>query len=211
MRPKIRHGVYAITEPSLHRDATEFIGACEAAMQGGICWLQYRHKNATPDQKRIIATELQQLAEKYQVPLIINDDMHLAHQVGTAGVHLGQGDGSPAAARKLLGPNAIIGVTCHHDLSLARQAINDGANYVAFGRFFTSATKPQAPSAPLEVLTKAQQTFNDTIIVAIGGINETNANQVIQAGAHIIAVANSLFAAADIETQARNLAAQTQT
>lgn len=179
-------------------------------MQGGIRWLQYRHKNTTTDEKLIIAAQLQKLAEQYRVPLIINDDMQLAHQVGAAGVHLGQNDGSPAAARKLLGPNAIIGVTCHHDLSLAKQAIDGSADYVAFGRFFASATKPQASAAPLEVLSTAQQTFKNTTIVAIGGINDTNAAQVIQAGAHIIAVANSLFAAADISTQARNLVAQTQ-
>lgn len=211
MNPKARSGVYAITAPNLHHNIDALLAACEAAMKGGIGWLQYRHKDVTPEEKHAIAIKLQALAEKYQVPLIINDDMQLAHQVGAAGVHLGQDDGSPAAARALLGPKAIIGVTCHQDLSLAKQAIEDGANYVAFGRFFASTTKPQAPPASLEVLSSARQVFDNATIVAIGGINEVNAQQAIQAGAHMIAVAHSLFAAADISAQARNLVALTQT
>lgn len=211
MSDNIIRGVYAVTEPSLHQDTNALVRACEEAMKGGIRWLQYRHKQASFQEKLAIANALQALAADYKVPLIINDDMELALQVGAAGVHLGQGDGSAADARTLLGPCAIIGVTCHHDLALAEQAIDDGANYVAFGRFFTSATKPQAPAAPLAVLSEARQTFQRTTIVAIGGIDETNVSHTIHAGAHMIAVAHNLFAATNITAQAQKLAALIQT
>lgn len=209
MSHSITRGVYAITEPSLHANTSAMISACEAAMQGGIRWLQYRHKNALYEDKLAIAQALQKLSQTYQVPLMINDDMQLARAVGAAGVHLGQEDGCVAEARALLGEQAIIGVTCHHHLSLAHQAIKDGASYVAFGRFFASTTKPNAVAAPLSALTDASQAFAHTL-VAIGGINQYNAAQVISAGAHMIAVAHGLFAAADITAEARKLAALAQ-
>lgn len=209
MSHSITRGVYAITEPSLHANTSAMIEACEAAMQGGIRWLQYRHKNAPYSDKLATALALQKLSHAYQVPLIINDDMQLALNVGAAGVHLGQEDGCPAKARALLGEQAIIGVTCHHHLSLAHQAIKDGANYVAFGRFFASTTKPNAVAAPLSVLTDANKIFSQTL-VAIGGIDQHNAAQVIGAGAHMIAVAHGLFAATDITAEARKLAALAQ-
>lgn len=211
MRANALAGVYAITDPSLHQDEAAFLAACEAAMKGGIRLLQYRHKGASFAHKRHLALALQQLSQTYQVPLIINDDMQLAYEVGAQGVHLGQGDGDPQQARTLLGPDAIIGVTCHHDLSLADKAIQQTASYVAFGRFFASSTKPQAPAAPLAILSQARQRFPHTTLVAIGGITTENATQVLDAGAHTLAVAHGLFSAHDIEQQAQTFVALTQT
>ena len=122
---------------------------------------------------------------------------------GPDGVHLGQDDVSPILAREHLGAKAIVGVTCHASLDLAQQAIKQGANYVAFGRFFPSNTKPDAPPAPLSLLTAARDVCEPTPVVAIGGITLENGAQVLAAGADTLAVSHSLFAAADIKRQAQ--------
>ena len=114
---------------------------------------------------------------------------------------MGQGDGDVKAARDLLGAQAIIGVTCHDSLTLAEKAISEGASYIAFGRFFSSATKPDARSATLPLLTVAKQQFPNNMIVAIGGITLENANQALDAGADMIAVCHNLFSADNIEMQ----------
>ena len=112
---------------------------------------------------------------------------------------LGQSDGSLMAARALLGPSAIIGITCHDSLMLAQQAQASGADYVAFGAFFPSATKPTARPAPLELLRKSQSKLQ-TPVVAIGGINSDNAAQIIENGADMIAVIGDLFGAEGYST-----------
>jgi thiamine-phosphate pyrophosphorylase len=118
-------------------------------------------------------------------------------------VHLGQGDTSLEVARQSLGVESIIGITCHDQLPLARAAQAAGADYVAFGRFFPSATKPQASSAPLTLIPRAQQEI-DIPIVAIGGITRQNAAPLIQAGAQMLALVEGLFAQHDITTTARD-------
>jgi thiamine-phosphate pyrophosphorylase len=127
------------------------------------------------------------------VPLIINDDMHLAQALGAEGVHLGQHDGDLHDARALLGAQAIIGITCYQSLDLAQLAQQQGANYVAFGRFFPSRSKPLAGHAPLSLLTEAKQHINIPI-VAIGGILPSNAGDLLAAGADLLAVIDGLFA-----------------
>jgi thiamine-phosphate pyrophosphorylase len=148
------------------------------------------------------------LCREHGAELIINDDVHLALSVGAHGVHLGQDDMPPQEARKLLGPKATIGVTCHADLDLAHTAVQAGANYVAFGRFFPSTTKPDAPPAPLELLIQARQML-DVPIVAIGGITLDNAQSVLASGADWLAVSHSLFSAPNIETRTRAFIAHT--
>ena len=117
---------------------------------------------------------------------------------------MGQTDGDVQAARKLLGQDAIIGVTCHNSLELAKKAIGDGANYIAFGRFFSSNTKPDAQDAPLDLLIKARKQFPKIKIVAIGGITTENAAIVLEAGADKIAVCHALFSAPNIEIQTKH-------
>ena len=179
-----------------------FIGV-EAALKGGCKFVQYRDKSDDAEKRLEDATRLLALCDKHNATLIINDDLHLAHQIKAQGVHLGQGDGDVKAARKLLGNHAIIGVTCHDSLAFAEKAIADGASYIAFGRFFSSNTKPDACPAPLNLLHEARIKFPDIMIAAIGGITIENAGEVLAAGANMIAVCNSLFAADDIETQAK--------
>lgn len=193
--------LYAITDDTL-MPGDLLISQSEAALKGGCQWLQYRNKSANQEQRLADAKKLRQLCEYYNAKLIINDDVVLAQRVSAHGVHLGQGDGSVCQARELLGETAIIGVTCHDQLSLAKQAIADGASYVAFGRFFPSQTKPNAKAAPLTLLMQAQAL--NIPITAIGGITLNNAASVIDAGASAIAVCHSLFACDDVEARAKD-------
>lgn len=174
-----------------------------AALQAGCKFVQYREKSNNMAQRLADAKKLLALCNSYQANLIINDDVELAHQIKAQGVHLGQGDGDVTAARARLGADAIIGVTCHDSLALAQKAVAEGASYIAFGRFFSSNTKPDARPAPLSLLVAARKQFPDTMIAAIGGITLENAPSVLQAGADLIAVCHSLFAADDIAAQTK--------
>lgn len=195
--------LYAITDPQLMPDEKLFSGVA-AALRGGCKFVQYRDKSNNVEDRLNNAQKLLALCNHYDANLIINDDVQLAYNINAQGVHLGQGDGDVTAARKLLGDTAIIGVTCHDSLELAEKAITDGASYIAFGRFFSSNTKPDARPAPLKLLTEAREKFPNIMIAAIGGINLENAHSVLAAGADMIAVCHSLFAAGNIETQAKS-------
>lgn len=177
--------------------------AVESALRGGAGWVQYRDKSSPPERRQREASTLRTLCHRYGAKLIINDDVELAIATRADGVHLGQRDGNPREARRRLGPEAIVGVTCHASMDLACRALGDGASYVAFGRFFPSRTKPEAPPASLELLTKARSAFEDTPLVAIGGITLDNGRKALRAGADWLAVGENLFGADDIEARAR--------
>lgn len=194
--------LYAITDSILMPDEKLFSGV-EAALKGGCKFVQYRNKSQNTERRFSDAKNLLMLCKQYNSNLIINDDVQLAQQINAHGVHLGQGDGDVKATRLLLGDDMIIGVTCHDSLEFAEKAIADGASYIAFGRFFSSNTKPDARPAPLSLLTQARAKFPNTLIAAIGGITLENAHNVLTAGADLIAVCHSLFAAEDIEAQAK--------
>ncbi len=162
--------------------------------------MQYRDKK--PIDARLLAKALVQLCHQFEVPLIINDDVELALAVGADGVHLGESDGSIQQARVELGGNAIIGVSCYNNIERAVDAQRQGANYVAFGRFFASSTKPLAAPAQLETLTKAKKMMTIPV-VAIGGILPENGRDLIHAGADILAVIGGLMTK-EPELSARN-------
>ncbi|WP_052365339.1 thiamine phosphate synthase [Halotalea alkalilenta] len=189
-----RRGVYAITDSGLTPDDERLFAAVEAALEGGLALLQYRDKSNDQVRRERQARGLAARCAAHGVALIINDDLALAARLGV-GVHLGQQDGSIAAARALLGEQAIIGATCHASLELARRAREEGASYLAFGRFFASRTKPEAPPASLELLGEARAL--GLPCVAIGGIDHSNAAIVRRAGADLIAVVHAVFAAED--------------
>jgi len=199
---QLHKSLYGITDSQLLSGAKLF-EAVNAALKGGCKLVQYRDKSNDQPRRLAEAKTLLALCVKHEARLIINDDVGLAQEVGAHGVHLGQDDKNPVAARIILGNNAIIGVTCHDSLTLAERAIKDTANYIAFGRFFSSNTKPDASPAPLNLLTEARAKFPNTPIAAIGGITLENTKIVLDAGADLIAVCHSLFAAEDIETQAK--------
>ncbi|MFG0672290.1 thiamine phosphate synthase [Pseudomonas sp. xss_1] len=184
-------GLYAITDSQLL--AGRFLSHVEAALEGGVCLLQYRDKSDDAARRLREAQALQQLCERYGTQLIINDDAELARHLGV-GVHLGQTDGPLTPARALLGSAAIIGSTCHASLDLAAQAAREGASYVAFGRFFTSSTKPGAPAADIRLLAQARAQVN-LPIAAIGGVTLDNAAALVHHGADLLAVIHGLFGA----------------
>ena len=201
--PCALHGLYAITDSVLMPDTETLLTQTEAALRGGARLIQYRDKSRDHDKRQEQALELVSLCDDFGVPFLINDDAELAKEVHASGVHLGQSDGSISAAREHLGPNAIIGTTCHNQLDLAIAGVEAQADYVAFGAFFASQTKPNAVTTPLSLLTQARETLPEVPIVAIGGITVDNAGQVIRAGANMVAVIHSLFTAPDIARQAK--------
>jgi len=198
-------GIYAITDDEL-LPPLQLCAAVESALAGGIALLQYRSKQDYSATRLRTVRELQTLCAHYGVPLLINDDVELCASVGAAGVHIGRQDAPLAQARKRLGADAIIGVTCHASLADAIVAEQHGADYVAFGRFFPSHTKPTAPPADLALLTHARAALR-LPIVAIGGINTENGAAVIQAGADMLACVHSVFGGPDVSAQTRALVA----
>ncbi len=193
-------GLYAITDT--RQTGTQLIDAVEQAILGGARLIQYRNKNTDAAVRHTEASALLACCQIYHIPLLINDDVTLAARIGAAGVHLGRDDASVAEARQLLGPDAIIGVSCYNDWALAQRYATQ-ADYLAFGRFFPSNTKPQATLASLDILQKAQQI--PLPIVAIGGINAHNGQALINAGADLLAVIDGVFGAADQRQTAQQL------
>lgn len=189
-------GLYAIAD-STYLTPQNFVTASEAALVGGARVLQYRDKHSSAAQRVTIARALNDLCRGHGVPLIINDDVQLAASIGAAGVHLGRDDADVGAARALLGKDAIIGLSCYNQLERAQGAQAAGANYVAFGSFFASRTKPQAVRASLELLRAARAALTIPI-VAIGGITPENGGSLIEAGADALAVIEGVFGRADM-------------
>ncbi len=184
-----RRGLYAITQPE-NRTINQVVKDVEAALRGGASVIQYRDKN--PVDAKQLAGQLLTICRTYHVPLLINDSIELALAVGADGVHLGRNDGEVAEARRLLGPNAIIGVSCYNDVEKALSVAQAGADYVAFGRFFPSGSKPLAAPAEIVSLQRAKQSIG-VPIVAIGGILPENGGQLLAAGADLLAVIGGIF------------------
>ncbi len=172
-----------------------------AAIAGGARVIQYRDKSDDRVRRRREVTALLDVCHPAGVPLLINDDVALAAEIGADGVHIGRADLPLARARAALGDQAIIGVSCYNDLALARAAHDSGATYAAFGSFFASPTKPQAVHADVALLARAQQELAISL-VAIGGITPENGRALISAGADMLAVISAVFAQPDVKTAA---------
>jgi len=184
-------GLYAITQTD-NKSAEMIVNEVAAAIRGGAVIVQYRDKN--PVDAPGLAKELVKICHRHHVPLIINDDIALAGQVGADGVHLGRHDANIKEARKILGADAIIGVSCYNAIALALDAQSQGASYAAFGRFFPSSSKPLAAPADIETLQKAKLELTIPV-VAIGGILPENGGRLLAAGADMLAVIGGLFGA----------------
>lgn len=197
-------GLYAITDSTLIPPHC-FVYSVEQAIIGGVRIVQYRDKYSDKLHKLEQAQALLKLCRRYDVPLIINDDISLAQHIGADGVHLGRDDRSIVTARKQLGANAIIGASCYNQLDLAEQAVAEGADYIAFGSFFPSRIKPRAVSASLNLLITARNQF-DCPIVAIGGITPENAPSLLSAGADALAVIYGIFGQRDLFLAAKQYA-----
>lgn len=193
-------GLYAVT-PEL-ADSAALLGKVDAALRGGARVIQYRNKSSEELLRRSQAVGIAHLCRIWNALFIVNDSVDLAREIDADGVHLGKEDGDIMAARAMLGPGKLIGVSCYNEIGRARAAVSQGADYVAFGSFFSSATKPEALRAGLEFLQDAASEIA-LPVVAIGGITVDNAAGAIAAGADAVAVIRSLFDANDVEAQAR--------
>ncbi len=205
MNPPFCRGLYAITDALLIPD-DRLAAAVEQAIRGGARLVQYRDKSHDNARRLAQAEALNELCRRHHIPLIINDDVELTERVGAAGVHVGQDDPAFATTRARLGGNAIIGVSCYDRMDLALEAARAGADYVAFGAFFPSPTKPHEIRAPIELLREARAALH-VPIVAIGGITPDNAPLLLDAGADALAVVSAVFAQPDIQVAARRFAA----
>ncbi len=196
-------GLYAITDPGLCPDES-LADQVEAALKGGASVIQFRDKRPDREIRRSLASRLLTLCRKHQALLIINDDLSLARETGAHGVHLGRDDADIHQAREIMGDKAIIGISCYNCLQLAQAAVENGADYVAFGRFFPSRTKPEAVQATPELLQIAKQKI-DRPLVAIGGITPENGAPLIEAGADMLAVIHGVFGQADIRNACQQM------
>jgi thiamine-phosphate pyrophosphorylase len=199
-----QRGLYAVVDSTLlaGADVATQVGA---AIAGGAVLVQYRDKGADGTQRHVQASAVLACCRAHEVPLLINDDVGLADAIGADGVHLGRDDTALAAARQRLGPRAIIGVSCYNLLPRAIAAAEAGADYVAFGRFFPSRSKPDAVQAEVELLHDAKQRLHIPV-AAIGGITADNGAMLIEAGADLLSVINGLFAQPDVSAAARRIA-----
>ncbi|MGE0180207.1 MAG: thiamine phosphate synthase [Sphingomonas sp.] len=171
----------------------DFAERLEAALGAGpVAAFQFRVKGVDQHEAARLAAPLQGLCAERDVAFIVNDDMALAKRLGADGVHLGQGDGDPREARRLLGPGAQIGITCHDSRHLAMEAGEAGADYVAFGAFYPTTTKDTRHRPEPEILTWWSGLF-ELPCVAIGGITPANAPPLIEAGADFLAVCGSVW------------------
>jgi len=197
-------GLYAIAD-TRYLDDARLMHAVAEAITGGARVIQYRDKKHDSKSRLQQASELAKACHQHGVLFIVNDDAGLTKQVKADGVHLGREDMPLAQARAQLGPEAIIGVSCYNELERALKAQADGADYVAFGRFFPSRTKPQAVQADPGLLREARQKLR-VPIVAIGGITPENGASLIAAGADALAVIEGVFGQADVRAAARRYA-----
>jgi thiamine-phosphate pyrophosphorylase len=202
MRTALR-GLYVITDKRL-TPHDQLLERVEQALRGGARIVQYRDKQSTQEQRLEAANALNRLCREHDALFIVNDDVLLTHHCGAHGVHLGKGDTMLTEARDFLGVEFLIGASCYNRMELAVQAVQAGADYIAFGRFFPSGTKPDAVQADTALLQQAQSL--NVPICAIGGITEANAGELITAGADMIAVVEGVFGQPDITAAAAKLA-----
>ena len=183
--------LYLITPPRLEPRA--FAETLKRALSGGdVASLQLRLKDATDNDIMRAGDLLLPIAQRANVAFILNDRPDLAYKLGADGVHVGQEDATYADARALLGPKRIVGVTCHNSRHLAIEAAEAGADYVAFGAFYPTATKEPKTRAEPDIL----QWWSELMVVpsvAIGGITVENAPPLIEAGADFLAVASGVW------------------
>lgn len=184
--------LYLITPPEID-DLDAFAGLLERALDAGnVAALQLRLKEAPDERVCDAVARLLPITRARDVALILNDRPDLAEATGCDGVHVGQDDATVAAARRIMGPGAMIGVTCHDSRHLAMEAAEAGADYVAFGAFFPTSTKAVLHRADPEILTIWQQTM-EIPCVAIGGITIETAPTIVEAGADFIAVSAGVW------------------
>lgn len=187
-------GLYLVTPD--WDDTSRLLAVTEAALEGGIALLQYRHKTASPAMRQEQATALLVLCRRFNCPFIINDHVNLCLEIGADGVHVGGTDAPVAAVRALIGPDLILGASCYGDLELARTAHAGGASYVAYGGFYPSRVKKYPVTTAIDILAASHAAVPLPVVV-IGGMTPENAAPLVTAGADMVAAISSVYLAAD--------------
>jgi len=200
------YGLYVITPCSSIQPLStpELLIKIEQAIEGGARLVQYREKFHPASLKLEQAQAIKSLCQSRGVCFLINDDPILAAEVGADGVHIGKDDGSLQHVRQMLGNQAVIGISCYNQLSLAVAAEQQGADYVAFGRFFSSQSKPDTVQADIALLKEAKSRLS-LPVACIGGISAENAKLLTSAGADMLAVINAVFGMPEVTQAARDL------
>lgn len=199
---EINYALYLVTDRKIlaGRDLYECV---EQAILGGTSLLQLREKDVSSKDFYEIAQRVKVIAAKYKVPFIINDRLDIALAVDADGLHIGQDDMPLSVARKLLGPDKIIGMSAS-SISEALTAEKEGADYLGVGAMFTTPTKKDADSVTLSQLAKIKAAVHIPV-VAIGGINEDNVKSVINTGVDGVSVVSAILGKHDIQGTARKL------
>lgn len=195
-------GIYAIT-PDID-NLNRLVHLVEGALSGGVRLFQYRNKVSSPIRKLIAAQRINEIILKAGGYLIINDDPQLVKLVNASGVHLGKNDQSLEAARDMLGPHKIIGVSCYDNLEMALDMQSRGADYVAFGAFFPSLSKASATPVSPCILQRAVKNGVHLPVVAIGGVKLDNAEELLSQGPCTFALINGLFGAKNVAERAND-------
>lgn len=187
MLPK---GLYAITDELLtpHERIVEQV---EEALKGGINILQYRNKTNSDEEVETICRDLLSLCREHNVPFVIDDRPRLAQKIGADGLHIGKDD-MPLSEAKNIFKNGFIGVSCYESINKALEAQTEGADYVAFGSFYPSPTKPHSDIVAMCVLERAKEALSIPIC-AIGGINNTNIHEIAAHKPDMISVVSAVF------------------
>jgi thiamine-phosphate pyrophosphorylase len=200
------YGLYVITDKKLVPRA-RFVETVEKSLKGGARIVQLREKDTPSDEIVELGRRLIEVTRRYDAPLLIDDYPVLAREIGADGVHLGSEDTTITEARRIMGGEAIIGVSCYGSIQRGIEAEKEGANYLAFGTPFFTPTKPEREPTPFSVLIKAKETIKDIPVFAIGGINIGNARLVLNTGVDGIAVVTSVFGSPDPEAASQELSA----
>jgi thiamine-phosphate pyrophosphorylase len=183
-------GLYAITDEILTPDAT-LPAQAEQALAAGVKILQYRNKTASDDDCEAVCIRLQNLCRRYGAIFIIDDRPELARRIGADGLHIGKDDITPHEARSIF-PEGIIGVSCYGSIRRALAAQDALADYVAFGSFFLSPTKPRSGIVPIDTLSKARKTLGIPIC-AIGGIDRSNIGRIAAYSPDMISCVSAIW------------------
>lgn len=201
-------GLYGLTPEWDDHERLET--AVVQAVRGGMQALQLRHKQASPAQLKAQARRLRELCTQHGVLFVVNDDWRLALDVGADGVHVGRDDADDVTIARLVGEGLTVGVSCYNELERVRRALDAGAHSVALGAVYPSASKPETVRVSLETIRGARRLCEAhasdgarSSVIAIGGIEPTNAAPVAAAGADALAVINGLFGQPDVERAAR--------
>jgi len=183
-------GLYVITDEHLTPDEC-VVAYVEDALIAGANIIQYRNKSKSDEEVEDICRALQAICSHYSIPFIIDDRPHLAAKIEADGIHIGKDDMPLDEARKIF-PKGIIGVSCYGSIRKAKEAQDEGADYVAFGSFFASPTKPHSGVISMNVLHKAKEAV-DIPICAIGGISQSNIDQIVSTQIDMISVVSAAF------------------